>query len=153
MGVSPYIEKIINIRRVAKVVKGGRRFSFSALIVVGNGENKVGFGLGKAKEISEAIRKGKEKALKKMIFVPHRGQTIPHKVIGKFGSGLVIILPGVDGTGLIAGATMRAIFEAVGIHNILAKTIRNTSSGNTVRATINALSKLKTYKEKLQLLQ
>merc|ERR1712110_836434 len=134
------------------VVKGGRRFSFSALIVVGNGENQVGFGLGKAKEISEAIRKGKEKALKKMIFVPHKGDTIPHKVIGKFGSGLVIILPGISGTGLIAGATMRSIFEAVGINNISAKAIRNTSRGNTVRATINALSKLKTHKQKVQLL-
>jgi len=148
-----YIEKIINIRRVAKVVKGGRRFSFSALIVVGNGENKIGFGLGKAKEISEAIRKGKDEAVKKMIVVTRVGKTIPHKIYGKFGAGLVLIMPGIDGTGLIAGGTMRAIFESLGINNILAKSIRSTNSGNIVRATINALSKLKTYQQKLKLLK
>merc|ERR1712072_1510184 len=97
---SPFIEKIISIRRVAKVVKGGRRFSFSALVVVGNGISKIGFGLGKAKEVPEAIRKGKEKALKRMIFIKKEGHTIPHKVIGKFGAGLVIMLPGKEGTGI-----------------------------------------------------
>merc|ERR1712099_203037 len=96
------LERIINIRRVAKVVKGGRRFSFSALVVVGDGANKVGFGLGKAKEISEAIRKGKASALRKMIFITKNNNTIPHKIIGKFGAGLVIMIPGGEGTGLIA---------------------------------------------------
>merc|ERR1712099_220504 len=97
------LERIINIRRVAKVVKGGRRFSFSALVVVGDGLNNVGFGLGKAKEIAEAIRKGRDRAVQKMIFVHKIGTTIPHKIIGKFGSGLVIIIPGIEGTGLMAG--------------------------------------------------
>jgi len=148
-----YIEKIIDIRRVAKVVKGGRRFSFSALVVVGDGINHVGFGLGKAKEISEAIRKGRETALKKKIFIHKNNRTIPHKITGKFGSGLVIMLPAVEGTGLIAGATMRAIFEAVGIKDILAKSIRSTNNGNIVRATINGLNKLTVYNNKIILLK
>jgi len=149
---SPYIEKIISIRRVAKVVKGGRRFSFSALVVVGDGINKVGFGLGKAKEVPEAIRKGKERAIKKMICIKKRENTIPHKVTGKFGAGLVVIIPGIDGTGLISGSIMRSIFEAAGIQNILAKSLRSTNSSNIVRATINGLGKLMSYEEKLVLL-
>jgi len=147
-----YIEKIISIRRVAKVVKGGRRFSFSALIVVGDGISKVGFGLGKAKEVPEAIRKGKERAIRKLITIKKQGNTIPHKVLGKFGAGLVVIIPGIDGTGLISGSTMRSIFEAAGIQNILAKSMRSTNSCNIVRATINGLSKLMSYDDKVLLL-
>lgn len=143
-----HVEKIISIRRVAKVVKGGRRFSFSALVVVGNGINKIGFGLGKAKEVPEAIRKGKEKALKNMITVKKDGNTIPHKVVGKFGSGLVVMLPGKDGTGIIAGGTMRSVFEAIGIKDILAKSIRSKNSGSILRATINGLMQLSSYSER-----
>jgi small subunit ribosomal protein S5 len=143
-----HVEKIISIRRVAKVVKGGRRFSFSALVVVGNGINKIGFGLGKAKEVPEAIRKGKEKALKNMIVIKKDGNTIPHKVTGKFGAGLVIMLPGKDGTGIIAGGTMRSVFEAIGIKDILAKSIRSKNSGSILRATINGLMQLSSYSER-----
>lgn len=144
-----YIEKIVSIRRVAKVVKGGRRFSFSALVIVGDGINKIGFGLGKAKEVPEAIRKGKEKAFKKMIHIVKNGNTIPHKVVGKFGAGLVIMLPSVEGTGLITGSTMRSIFEAVGIKNISAKSIGSKNSSNIIRATINGLVQLKLYSDKV----
>jgi small subunit ribosomal protein S5 len=133
---------------VAKVVKGGRRFSFSALVVVGDGVEKIGFGLGKAKEVPEAIRKGKEKALKSMVTIAREGNTIPHKVMGKFGAGLIIMLPSSEGTGIIAGTTMRAIFEALGIRDILAKSIRSKNSNNVVRATINGLMKLTLYKTK-----
>jgi small subunit ribosomal protein S5 len=145
---STYIEKIISIRRVAKVVKGGRRFSFSALVVVGNGIDKIGFGLGKAKEVPEAIRKGKEKALKRMITIKKMGNSIPHKVTGKFGAGLVIMLPGKDGTGIIAGGAMRSVFEALGIKDILAKSIRSKNSGSIIRATINGLMQLTLYSDK-----
>lgn len=144
-----YIEKIISIRRVAKVVKGGRRFSFSALIIVGNGVNKIGFGLGKAKEVPEAIRKGRERALKKMIFINKYKFSIPHKVLGKFGAGLVIMLPAKEGTGLIAGSIMRSVFEAIGIRDILAKSIRSKNSSNVVRATIDGLTKLMLYNNKI----
>lgn len=137
-----YREKIITIRRVAKVVKGGRRFSFSALIVLGDGKNKVGFGLGKAKEIPEAINKAKSRACKKIVNINTVGGTIPHKVVGKFGSGLVILLPAPPGTGIIANASMRAIFEVLGLYNILAKSIKTRNTSNIVKATINGLSKL-----------
>jgi len=143
-----YIEKIISIRRVAKVVKGGRRFSFSALVVVGNGRDQIGFGLGKAKEVPEAIKKGKEKALKRMITIKKKGNSIPHKITGKFGAGLVVMLPGKDGTGIIAGGAMRSVFEALGIKDILAKSIRSKNSGSIVRATINGLTQLTLYSDK-----
>lgn len=148
-----YIEKIVSIRRVAKVVKGGRRFSFSALVVVGDGIKKIGIGLGKAKEVPEAIRKGKERALKKMISITKSGGTIPHKVLGKFGAGLVIMIPGTEGTGIISGSTMRAIFESLGIRDILAKSIKSTNSNNIVRATIEGLIKLTSYSKKIESLK
>jgi len=148
-----YIERIVSIRRVAKVVKGGRRFSFSALVIVGNGINKIGFGLGKAKEVPEAIRKAKEKAIKRMILISKEDKTIPHKVHGKFGASLVVMIPAKAGTGIIAGSTMRSIFEVLGIHDILAKSIKNNNSGNIVRATINGLTKLMIYSEKINSLK
>lgn len=143
-----YIERIVNIRRVSKVVKGGRRFSFSALIVVGDGINQIGFGIGKAKEVPDAIKKGKDKALKNMIIISKNTHTIPHKIIGKSGSGLVVMLPASKGTGIIAGSAMRYVFECIGIENILSKSIKSKNCSNIVRATVNGLKKLILYSEK-----
>jgi small subunit ribosomal protein S5 len=147
------ISKIINIRRVAKVVKGGRRFSFSALIVVGNGINKIGFGFGKAKEIPDAIKKGKNYALKHTFTINVFKNTIPHKIIGTFNAGAVIMYPVPQGTGIISGSTGRAIFEALGIKNICAKSFRSKNCSNIVRAIITGLSNLTTYSEKLKQLK
>lgn len=142
MNKNIYIDRVIDIRRVAKVVKGGRRFSFSALVIVGDGIHKIGFGFGKAKEISDAVKKGKTYASKNLIFVKKIKKTIPHRITGKFGAGLVILIPAPPGTGIIAGKVMRAIFEAVGIQNILTKSIRTRNPYNIIKATINGLSKL-----------
>jgi small subunit ribosomal protein S5 len=136
-------EKVVFINRVAKVVKGGRRFSFSALVVVGNGEGIVGIGKGKANEVPEAIRKAVEKAKKSLFKFPIKGTTIPHRIIGHYGAGVVVLNPGREGTGLIAGGPVRAVLEVAGIHNVVAKSIGSTNAFNAVRATFNGLSLLK----------
>ncbi len=140
---SQYIEKIVFINRVAKVVKGGRRFSFSALAVVGDGEGNVGFGVGKAKEVPEALRKASERARKAMIKVPMKGRTIPHEVLGHYGAGRVLLKPASPGTGVIAGAVVRAIMEAAGINDLLTKCIGSNNPHNVVRATFSALEELR----------
>jgi small subunit ribosomal protein S5 len=141
------IEKVVYINRVAKVVKGGRRFSFSAIVVVGDGEGTVGAALGKANEVPEAIRKGVERAKKDMRPVSLLDDTIPHKVIGVSGSSSVLLKPARPGTGIIAGGAVRAVLEAAGIRNVVSKCLRSHNPHNLVKATLNGLMSLRTPEE------
>ncbi|MFC1889862.1 30S ribosomal protein S5 [Thermodesulfobacteriota bacterium] len=141
------VDHVIHINRVAKVVKGGRRFSFSALVVVGDQNGYVGIGMGKAKEVPEAIRKGVEQAKKSLIKVPIVNETVPYKVIGKYGAGRVMIMPASEGTGIIAGGAIRAIMEAAGINNVLTKCLRSNNPHNVSKATIQGLMELRDPEE------
>ncbi|MCF8246745.1 MAG: 30S ribosomal protein S5 [Saprospiraceae bacterium] len=136
-------EKLVSLNRVAKVTKGGRTFSFAAIVVVGDGNGSIGQGLGKARDVSEAITKAAADAKKNMIKVPVYKGTIPHEQKGKYGAGRVLIRPAADGTGVIAGGSMRAVLEIAGVHNVLAKSMGSSNPHNVVKATIDALSKLR----------
>ena len=140
---SEYIEKVVHLNRVSKTVKGGRVMKFSALMVVGDGKGKVGFGLGKAAEVPEAIRKGLEDAKKNMVNITVSGATIPHEVIGEFGAGRVMLKPAPEGTGIIAGGPVRAVMEAAGIKDIRAKCLRANNPQNVVAATFQGLRSLR----------
>ncbi len=144
---SEFQEKLVSINRVAKVVKGGRRFSFSALVVVGNGKGKVGTGLGKAHEVPEAIRKATEQARKNTIFVPISKGTLPYECMGVYGAANVLLKPAAEGTGVIAGGAVRAVVESAGIHNVLTKCIGTNNPHNVVKAVMNALKNIRSVEQ------
>ncbi|MBI4212266.1 MAG: 30S ribosomal protein S5 [Deltaproteobacteria bacterium] len=142
-GKSDLIERIVHVSRVAKVVKGGKRFSFSALVVVGDGNGRVGVSLGKAREVPAAVKKGTDRARRNMVRVSLQEGTIPHEVLGEYGAGRVMMKPASAGTGVIAGGAVRAVIEACGIHNILTKSLGTSNPHNVIKATINGLLKLR----------
>lgn len=142
-----FVEKLIKLNRVAKVVKGGRRFSFSALVVVGDQKGKVGFGFGKANDVAEAIRKSIDKAKKSMIEVPIKKTTLPHEIIGEYKSAKVLLKPAAPGTGVIAGGPVRAVMDACGVHDILSKSLGSKNTINIVKAVFNGLENLFDAKE------
>jgi len=137
-------EKLVHVNRTAKVVKGGRVFGFSVLVVVGDGKGKVGFGMGKAREVPVAIQKAMDQARKNMVYISMNGTTVQHPLVWRFGASKVFMKPASEGTGIIAGGAMRAVFEVLGVKNVLAKSIGSTNPGNIVRATINALQNMST---------
>lgn len=146
-GSSEFKEKLVSVNRVSKTVKGGRIFKFSALVVVGDEKGKVGFGLGKASEVSDAVKKGIDEAKKNLVEISLRGTTIPHEIIGEFGAGKVLMKPAAPGTGVIAGGAVRAIVEVLGIKDIKTKALRSNNPCNVVRATMDGLCKLRNAEE------
>lgn len=148
---SEFIERVVYINRVAKVVKGGKRFSFSAIVVVGDGNGRVGYSVGKAREVPQAIKKATDRAKREMIHVPVINGTIPHEVFGHYGAGKVVMKPASQGTGVIAGGPVRAVVEACGIHNILTKSLGTSNPHNVVKAALNGLGQLVSPEEKVRI--